>query len=131
MYQLTGHDVCENRFPVQNMKNVTTCAGWAGPPSASSWKTQLSLSWGNQREFDVVIRAVVKVCSSWHASLRLLWRCFENVCAQSCGLLIDVVLLARMATPGSAQAIGPRRMKWLQLCSEMLVQKEETVLFHR
>jgi hypothetical protein len=79
MYQLTGHDVSENRFSVQNMTNVTICAGWAGPRSASSWTTQLSLSWGNQREFDEVIRAVVKVCPSWHASLRILWCCFENV----------------------------------------------------
>ena len=42
------------------------CAGWAGPPAASSWRTQLSLSWGNQRQFDEVLRAVVKVGDKQH-----------------------------------------------------------------
>ena len=47
-------------FHRQNVK-VTQFACWAGPAAAPSWRTQLSLSWGDQREFDEVIRAVAKV----------------------------------------------------------------------
>jgi hypothetical protein len=56
-----GHDVRDNYLSVYNTLRVIRCAGWPGPPPASSWKTQLSLSWGSAREFDEVVKAVVKV----------------------------------------------------------------------
>jgi hypothetical protein len=52
---------CTPRLGTAPAVSRDACAGWPGPPAASSWKTQLSLSWGNQRQFDEVLRAVVKV----------------------------------------------------------------------
>jgi hypothetical protein len=86
---------CTQRLGSAPAVSRDACAGWPGPPAASSWKTQLSLSWGNQRQFDEVLRAVVKVGGTQDFF-------FVLVCL---GLRADV-FVARVAAAESAE--GPR-----------------------